>query len=160
MPDEDLLRFIGEPPSFSVWWSVLGGLLIAAVVVWCVGVYVCTRDGSAPRLPAVAGVQDWLLRQRAVRAVRGIGERHRSGALSAGQACAELSAVLRNFLSAATGTPAQYMYVSQIADSTMPLVAGSAPLLDELTAAQFDPAAPSDVPALQRRAEELIAEWR
>jgi len=160
VPDDDLLRFIGEPPSYSAWWSVLGGLLVAAVIVWCAGVYLWTRDGSSRRLPAVAGVQDWLVRQRAVRAVRSVGDRHRSGALTAAQACAELSAVLRNFMSEATGTPAQYMYVSQIADSTVPLVAGSAPLVDELTAAQFDPAARPDVAGLQRRAEDMIAEWR
>ncbi|MDF2824251.1 MAG: hypothetical protein K0R68_1659, partial [Mycobacterium sp.] len=102
----------------------------------------------------------WLVRQRFGRAVRSIGDRHRSGALSAAAACGELSGVVRNFLSAATGAPAQFMHVSQIGSSAEPLVAGAAPLLDELTEAQFDPAAHVDVTVLQRRAEELIDRWK
>jgi hypothetical protein len=160
MPAEDLLRFLAEPPTYSRWWLVLGVLGVVAVIAWCIGVYAWTRPASRlPRLPAVAGVQNWLVRRRFEGAIRGIGERHRSGTLTAGQASAELSGALRDFLAAATGTPAPYMHLSEIVGSREPLVAGAAPLLDRLTTAQFDPAADADVAALLRQAEELIASW-
>jgi hypothetical protein len=160
MPAEDLLRYLHEPLTYSRWWLVLGVLGIGAVIAWCIGVYAWTVPASRlQRLPAVAGMHNRLVRRRFENAVRGIGERHRSGALTAGQACGELSGTLRSFLAAATGTPAPYMHLSEIAVSTAPLVAGAAPLLDRLTTAQFDPAAEADIAVLQRQAEELIASW-
>lgn len=160
MPAEDLLRFLGEPLTYSRWWLVAGVLGIVAVVAWCIGVYAWTVPASRlQRLPAVAGMHNWLVRRRFENAVRGIGERHRSGALTAGQACAELSATLRSFLAEATGAPAPYMHVSEIAVSGAPLVVAAAPLLDQLTTAQFDPGAEADVAALQQQAEELVASW-
>ncbi|CAN5390792.1 hypothetical protein BH11ACT7_BH11ACT7_36500 [soil metagenome] len=160
MPADDLLRFIGEPLGYSRWWMVAAVLGIVAVIVWCVGVYVATMPaGRLQRLPVVEGMQAQLLRRRFAKSVRRIGDRYRSGALTSAQACAELSGEVRNFLSAATGTPAQYMHVSEIAGSTVESVAGAAPLLDELTAAQFDPGVDADVGALQHRAEELISAW-
>lgn len=160
MPAEDLLRFLGEPPTYSRWWLVLGVLGIVAVIAWCIGVYAWTKPASRlQRLPAVAGVHNWLVRRRFESAIRGIGDRHRSGALTAGQACAELSGTLRNFLAAATGAPAPYMHLSEMVGSRQPLVVGAEPLLSRLTTAQFDPGADADVAALQREAEELIASW-
>jgi hypothetical protein len=160
MPAEDLLRYIGEPLTYSRWWLVIGVLGIVAVIAWCLGVYAWTRPTSRlQRLPAVAGVHTWLVRRRFENTVRGIGERHRSGALTDEQACAELSGTLRSFLAAATGTPAPYMHLSEIAVSGAPLVVGAAPLLEQLTTVQFDPAADADMATLLRRAEELIASW-
>jgi hypothetical protein len=160
MPAEDLLRFIGEPLTYSRWWLALGILGLAAVIVWGIGVYVWTMPADRlSRIPAVEGMHERLIRRRFAKTVRRIGDRYRSGALTSGQACAELSATVRGFLSVATGTPAQFMHVSEIATSSVESVAGAAPLLDRLTAAQFDPNAHTDVDALQRQAEELISAW-
>ena len=157
MPADDLLRFIGEPVAVSRWWLALGVLGLLAVIGWCVGIYVWTMP-AAPlqNMPVLGSLRADLTRRRFARSVRQIGDRFRSGEVTPAQACAELSSVVRNFLSAATGTPAPYMHVSQVADSP---AAEAAPLLAELTAAQFDPAASADVPALGRAAEELITSW-
>jgi hypothetical protein len=148
MPADDLLRYIGEPLMVSRWWLVLGVLGIVAVLAWCAGIYVWTMPWG--RLHA------WLTRRRFATAVRRIGHRFRSGALTSTEACAQLSAVVRSFLAVATGIPAEYMHVSELADSP---VAAAAPLLSELTAAQFDRTISADVATLERAAEELIASW-
>ena len=157
MPADDLLRFIGEPSAVSRWWLALGVLGILAVIGWCVGVYVWTMP-AAPlqNLPVLGSLRADLTRRRFARSVRQIGDRFRRGEVTSVQASAELSAVVRTFLSVTTGTPAQYMHVSELADSP---AAEAAPLLAELTAAQFDPAASADVPALGSAAEELITSW-
>ena len=129
MPAEDLLRFIGEPLTYSHWWLVLGVLGVVAVIAWCVGVYVWTMPtGRLWQLPAVEGLHARLIRRRFAGAVRGIGDRHRRGELTSAQACAELSHAVRSFLAVATGTPAQYMHVSEIADFPADSVAAAAPL--------------------------------
>ena len=148
MPADDLLRFVGEPLTVSRWWLVLGLLGIVAVITWCVGIYVWTMPSG--RLHA------WLTRRRFAKAVRRIGDHFRSGALTSTEACAQLSAVVRSFLAVATGTPAEYMHVSELADSP---VAEAAPLLSELTAAQFDRTISADVATLERAAEELVTTW-
>lgn len=157
MPADDLLRFIGEPPEVSRWWLALGVLGIVAVIGWCAGVFVWTMP-SAPlqKLPGLGQLHAELTRRRFARSIRQIGDRFRSGALTPAQACGELSGVVRSFLSVTTGTPAEYMHVSELADSP---VAQASPLLAELTAAQFDHTASPDVATLERAAEELITTW-
>ncbi|MET0898513.1 MAG: hypothetical protein ABWY45_11435 [Mycobacterium sp.] len=157
MPAEDLLRFIGEPPEVSRWWLALGVLGILAVIGWCAGVFVWTMPTAPLRgMPVIGTLRAEVTRRRFARSVRRIGDRFRSGALTPAQACAELSGVVRSFLSVATGTPAEYMHVSELANSA---VADASPLLAELTAAQFDHTASPDVATLERAAEELISTW-
>lgn len=158
MPAEDLLRFVGEPLTYSRWWLVVGSAGVVAVVIWCTAVFLWTRRGAKPRAEP-AGVQSWLIRRRFGSQVRSIGDRHRRGEITATAACAELSSTVRSFLASATGAPTPYLHVSEIASSSVPLVAAAAPLLDRLTTAQFDPGATADVAALQRAAQEVIAAW-
>lgn len=148
MPAEDLLRYLAEPPVVSRWWLVLGVLGIVAVIAWCTGIHLLTRPTA--KLPAA------LTRRRFARSVRRIGDRYRSGAITSTEACAQLSAVVRSFLTTTTGAPAEYMHISELAQSP---VAEAAPLLSELTAAQFDQTIAADVSTLERAAEELIASW-
>ncbi|CAN5546144.1 hypothetical protein BH11ACT6_BH11ACT6_55450 [soil metagenome] len=148
MPAEDLLRYLGEPPVVSRWWLVLGVLGIVAVIAWCTGIHLLTRP--TVKLPAA------LTRRRFTKSVHRIGDRYRSGAITSTEACAQLSAVVRSFLTATTGAPAEYMHISELAQSP---VAEAAPLLAELTAAQFDQTIAPDVSTLERAAGELIASW-
>ena len=157
MPADDLLRFIGEPLAVSRWWLALGVLGILAVIGWCVGIYVWTMPAAPLQsLPVLGSLRADLTRRRFTRSVRQIGDRFRNGDLTPAQACAELSSVVRTFLSVATGTPAQYMHVSELAASP---VARASPLVAELTAAQFDHTASPDVTTLEHAAEQLISAW-
>jgi hypothetical protein len=160
VPADDLLRFIGEPQAFSRWWLVLGIVGIGLVVLICAGIYIWTLP--AGRLRSTRGttqVHAFLTRRRFVAAVRRIGEQFRSGTMTSAQASAELSHAVRAFLAVSTGTRAQYLHVSEIAESPNAAVAGTAPLLAALTEAQFDPDTDVDVDALQRASEELITTW-
>ncbi|MGB3485225.1 MAG: hypothetical protein WBB07_23800 [Mycobacterium sp.] len=153
MPADDLLRFVGEPPAYSVWWLVLGVAGIIVVLGWVAAVYVWTLPPERLR----GRLHTWLTRRRFLAAVRRIGDEFRSGALTAEQASAGLSRAVRGFLSITTGTRAHYLHVSEISDSPDAGVSAAAPLLAALAQAQFDPNRQPDLAALEQAAGELIS---
>ena len=156
MPD-DLLRFVGGPPSYSTGWLWLGIALIVGVLLWYAGVFVATLpSGRLRTLPAVRTLHARLLRYRFVRTVRTITRRHREGELSAEQTGAELSRTLRSFLYQATGRRAQYMQLKAIAASDL---AAAAPVLAALGDVQFDAASTADVDRLAADTEDVIRSW-
>lgn len=157
MPADDLLRFIGAPLPFPVWWRVLGALLILAVIGWYSTVFVWTLPPSTlRRLPGIRAIHGWINRRRFVRTIRAIDARFRDGGLTSVQAGAQISSAVRSFLYVATGVRAQYLHIEQLADGRL---AAAVPLLDRCNEAQFNPEAQVDVTALGRSAEELISSW-
>jgi hypothetical protein len=156
VPD-DLLRFVGGPPSYSTWWLWIGVALIVLVVLVYAGILVATMPSARLReLPGVRDVHARVLRHRFVRRVRGIVARHRDGELSAAQTGAELSRTLRSFLHQATGRPAQYMHLKAIAAEDL---AAAAPVLEALGEVQFDATSTRDVERLGADTEEVIRSW-
>ncbi len=156
MPD-DLLRFVGGPPSYSTGWLWLGIALIVGVLIWYAGVFVATLpSGRLRTLPAVRTLHARLLRYRFIRTVRSITRRHRAGELAAEQAGAALSRTLRTFLHQATGRRAQYMQLKAIAASDL---ASAAPVLAALGDVQFDAASTADVDRLAADTEDVIRSW-
>lgn len=104
MPVDDLLRFIGGPLPSSMWWVGIGVLLIVIVIAWCVGIFVWTLAPARLRMvPVIGGLHGRLVRRRFVRSVQHTNELYRSGGLTAAQAGAGVSRVLRSFLFVATG---------------------------------------------------------
>ncbi|KWX21642.1 hypothetical protein AFM11_24265 [Mycolicibacterium wolinskyi] len=156
MPD-DLLRYvIGPSPYSSAWWW-LAGTLIVVLIVWYTAVFVLTSSNQRLRdLPILGAAREELIKRRATRAVRSIGNRYRAGDLAARPAGAALSRELRTFLHATTGIRAQYMQVDDIAASTL---APAAPILSELTDVQFNDRSTVDVGVASESAEELIRAW-
>lgn len=63
---------------------------------------------------------------------------------------------LRRFLHLATGVPAEYLQVSDLADSE---IASAAPVLEQFVDIQFNSASEADVARVLRDAEELILSW-
>ena len=158
MPDDDLLRYIGGPMSYSPWWLVLGLLLIAALVGWYGVVLALTSTkGGLRETRLITLTRNQIHRRRFARAIHVIAERYRSGDLQAAPAGAAVSAELRSFLSAATGARAQYMHLEQIANSDE--LRSAAPILAQLNDAQFNAASTVDVGAAGDAAEELIRTW-
>jgi len=102
------------------------------------------------------GLHDKFLRHRYAKAVRDIGDRYRAGELDAAPAGAAVSAELREFLRFVTGVRAEYMQLDDIADSAL---APAAPLLAELSDAQFNDVSHVDVGLVSADAEELIRSW-
>jgi hypothetical protein len=157
MPADDLLRFIGGPLPFSIWWLVAGVLLVLAVIGWCTGVFVWTLPPARLRsIPVVNRLHAALTRRRFIRSLRVIDERFRGGMLSPAQASAEISRTLRRFLFVKTGSRAQYMHVDEVSDGPL---APAAPLLAWLNDVQFSPQSRADVIELNHAAEELISTW-
>ncbi|MGZ4584031.1 MAG: hypothetical protein ACXVYI_06705 [Mycobacterium sp.] len=157
MPADDLLRFIGGPLPFSLWWLALGIGLLLTVIGWYATVIVWTLPPSRLRsMPMIKGLHARLTRRRFARAIRKIEAQYGDGGLTATQASARISRALRSFLYVATGVRAQYLHVEQLAGGRL---AAAAPLLDELNDAQFNPDARTDVVALGSSAEELISSW-
>jgi hypothetical protein len=156
VPD-DLLRFVGGPMPYSPWWLWLGLLLLALVIVWCAGVLVWTLPSHRlRRLPAVRSLHAVLLRRRFTRRIRSVDKQYRAGELPAAQAAAHVSSTLRSFLHLVTGTPAQYMHVSDLIASPL---AAAAPLIAELNDAQFNTASEVNISRAGSTAEEMIRTW-
>ena len=156
MPD-DLLRFVGGPAPYSVWWLWLGLALLMIVIIWYVGVFVWTLPSQRlRRIPLARDVHRKLLRRRFARSVESIAQRHRDGELTAAQAGADMSRTLRSFLNQATGARAQYMHLDQIGSGAL---APAAPLLTALDDAQFNTASPVRVDEVGAATEELIRSW-
>lgn len=155
MPDDLLRHVIGPTPYSSVWlWTAIGLTLL--LCAWYVGVFVLTSRHPVRELPVLGAARAELLRRRSARAVRNIGNRYRTGDLTAAGAGAALSAELRGFLHAATGVQAQYMQVDAIADSA---AAPAAPILADLTDIQFNHRSTLDAGTASTTAEELIRGW-
>lgn len=156
MPD-DVLRFVIGPLPYSASWLWIGLALLAAVIAWCVGVFVWTLPAERLRsLPWIRSLHSRLLRCRFSRAIRSIDARYRAGELSSAQASQQMSRTLRSFLHQATGTRAQYMHVEDIKSSDL---GTAAPLFNALNDAQFNTASPVDVSQVGATAEELIRTW-
>ncbi|MBN3453652.1 hypothetical protein JNN96_06425 [Mycobacterium sp. DSM 3803] len=158
MPVDDLLRFIGGPLPSSMWWMWTGALLIGIVIAWCVGVFVWTLAPARLRtVPVIGGLHGRLVRRRFLRSVQHTNQLYRSGGLTAAQAGAGVSRVLRSFLFVATGVRAQYLHVGDIAEGDL---AAAGPLLGALNDVQFSGQPRSDMAVLGQAAEELIRSWR
>ena len=157
MPDEDLLRYVIGPTPYSAWWPWLAAALILCVIAWYAWLFMATsasRRIGEVRLIRV--VRDEMIKLRAVRDIRGIARRHRSGDLSAPAAAAALSRELRRFLRSATGLRVQYMHVGAIAAGP---AGAAAPLLSELVDVQFNPRSTVDVGDACVTAEGLVMRW-
>ncbi|GFG52549.1 hypothetical protein CQY20_09315 [Mycolicibacterium agri] len=156
MPD-DLLRFVVGPTPYSTLWLWLGLLTIAAVIAWYAAVLLWTQPAHRLRtMPGLRVVHAKLLRRRFARSVHAIGERHRAGELSAAQAGAQMSRTLRSFLHQATGIPAQYMHVDEIASTEL---ADTAPLLAAFNDVQFNTDSEVALSTVGASTEEMIRTW-
>ncbi|MBV8349147.1 MAG: hypothetical protein JOZ49_16955 [Mycolicibacterium sp.] len=153
----DLLRYLGGPSGFSLWWLVLAGLVALVVITWYTAVFVWTLPPTRLRgIPAVRDLHARLLRRRFTRTVRDICEQHRAGGLSDGQAAGAISRTLRSFLHVRSGARTHYMHVDDIAEHTE--LAPAAPVFAALNDAQFS-ATRADVGQLGHAAEEVIRTW-
>ena len=156
MPD-DLLRHVVGPTPYSSWWLWLAIGLTLLLVAWYVGVAVFTM----PRrrlltVPLVGATRDRVIRYRAARNVRVIGDRYRAGELAAAPAGEAVSCELRHFLHQVSGVRAEYMQVDDVANSE---IAAAAPLLAHLVDIRFNATSELDVGQVSRDAEELIRSW-
>lgn len=156
MPD-DLLRHVIGPTPYSAWWLWLAIGLSVLLVAWYVGVFVATM----PRrrlltVPLVGSTRDRMIRYRAARHVRAIGDRYRAGELAAAPAGEAISRELRRFLHQVSGVRAEYMHVDDVENSEL---APAAPLLAHLVDVRFNAASELDVGQVSRDAEELIRSW-
>jgi hypothetical protein len=156
VPD-DLLRFVGGTPPYSLGWLWLALTLVLLVIAWYATVFIWTLPShQLRRLPAIRSLHAHVLRRRFSRSIRDALSRHRSGSLSAPDAGARISRTLRSFLHQTTGTPAQYMHVGAIMDSEL---AAAAPVFAALNDVQFNSESREDVAELASRAEDLVRTW-
>ena len=132
----DSLKWIVAPLPYSVFWAVLGVLLILLVVGWFVGVLVWTLPVERLRtIPVLRDISARVLQRKFSAAVGRVDERYRAGELNSRQAYAEMSRILRNFVYDRTGVRAQYMALGEVAHSS---AAAAAPVVSALYARQFD----------------------
>lgn len=154
---DELIRFVSGPTPYSSWWLWLAVMLSVLLIGWYAAVFLFTMPGRRIRgLPVVRAARSELAKRRSIRAVRVIGERYRAGELAAEPAAAAISQEVRAYLHAATGTRAEYMQLNAIAAGAL---APAAPVLTDLTDAQFNADSVVDVGAAADSAEELIHTW-
>ncbi|MUL78562.1 hypothetical protein [Mycolicibacterium sp. CBMA 226] len=157
MPDDDLLRYVLGPTPYSSWWLWISAALLILVIAWYSWLFGTTtasrRFGDAR---VIRMVRDEVIKLRAVRDIRAIARRHRSGDLPAPAAGAALSTELRRFLGSATGLRVQYMHIGAIAAGPL---GAAAPLLSELVDMQYNPRSHVGVDEACAAAEGLIRQW-
>jgi|SRR5689334_771285 len=156
VPDDLLSHLIGPTPYGSAWlWTAV--VLVVVLFAWYTTVFVLTAGHRRFRdLPVLGAAHGELIRRRAARAVRAIGNRYRAGELEPASAGAAMSRELRSFLHAVTGMPAEYLQVETMAVGPL---ASATPILFELNDVQFNHRSTIDVGAVGDAAEELIREW-
>ncbi|MCV7419624.1 hypothetical protein H7K45_03640 [Mycobacterium yunnanensis] len=156
MPD-DLLRHVIGPTPYSSWWLWLAIALTVVLIVFYLGVFVATSPRRRLRtVPVVGAARDRVIRYRAARAVRAIGDRYRAGDLDAEPAGEAVDRELRRFLRQVSGVRAEYMQIDDVANSE---IAAAAPLLANLVDVRFNAASGLDVGVVSHDAEELIRSW-
>jgi hypothetical protein len=154
---DELLRFVSGPTPYSSWWLWLAVSLSIVLIGWYAAVFVLTlTDRRIGGLPVIGAARSELAKRRSIRAVRAVAVRHRAGELGAAAAAAAISREVRAFLQSATGTRAEYMQLDAIAVGEL---ASAAPVLTDLTDAQFNADSVVDVGAAADSAEELIHSW-
>lgn len=156
MPD-DLLRHVIGPTPYSSLWLWLAIALSVLLVGWYAGVFLFTMPrGRLGTVPLVGSARDRMIRHRAARTVRAIGDRYRAGEVSAGAAGEAVSREVRRFLHQVTGVRAEFMQLDGIERSE---ISPAAPLLTNLVDIRFNPESTLDVGLVSRDAEELIRSW-
>ena len=156
MPD-DLLEHVIGPQPYSSWWFWVAVALTVALPSWYAAVVVATMPRRRLRgVPVLGATRDRLLRLRFARAVHAIADRYRAGELAAAPTGEAVSRELRRFLREATGVPAEYMQLDDIAKSE---IATAAVVLAELIDVQFNARSDVDAGQVSRDAEELIRSW-
>lgn len=159
MPGDDLLRFIGGPDALSAWWSIAALVLVLAVVGWCIALVVWTLPPARlRRIPLLRNVHAALTRRRFRRTIQATTRSLHERTLSPAEASAAYGRAVRSFLFVRTGIRAQYLHLSDIAETDGD-VARAVPLLAALHDAQFNAESRGDVTALGRSAEELVSSW-
>lgn len=147
------------PLGYSVWWPLLGVLLLilcAGAVAW---IWVATKPASttgvpdfvAPRNPSAVKEKYWAL-------IVDIQNRHDAGALDVRAAHLELSLAVRTFVHEMTGLKTQRMTLSQLREHRLPL-AGDA--VELFYPAEFSRASGhSSVADSVRTAKNVVSQWR
>ncbi|BBZ09484.1 hypothetical protein MDOR_36530 [Mycolicibacterium doricum] len=154
---DELLRHVIGPTPYWPWWLWTAVLLLVLVTAWFALVFIATLPSDRLRgRPVVGPVHARLLRRRYAARIADITADHEAGRMSAADACAAISRVLRSFLHQATGVRAQYMQIDALEGSS---ASAAAPVLADLGDARFTAAPPADVGQLGARAQELVRTW-
>jgi hypothetical protein len=153
----EYLKWIVAPLPYSVFWAVLGVLLMLLVIAWFVGVLVWTLPVERLRtIPVIRDISARVLQRKFSAAVGRVDEHYLAGELNSRQAYAEMSRILRNFVFYRTGVRAQYMALDEVAHST---AAAAAPVVSALYARQFELADNPDVAAAAHQVRSAIQSW-
>jgi hypothetical protein len=153
----DFLKWIVAPLPYSVFWLVLGVLLVIGVIGWFVGVVVWTLPVERLRtIPVIRDISARVLRRKFSVAVGRVADRYRTGELSSRQAYAEMSRILRNFVFYRTGVRAQYMTLGEVAHGP---AAAAAPVVSALYTRQFELVENPDVAAAAAQVRSAILSW-
>lgn len=153
----DHLQWIVAPLPYSVLWLVLGVLLFLGVIGWFVGIVVWTLPVQRLRtIPVIRDISARVLRRKFSAAIGAVSDRYHAGELTARQAYAEMSRILRNFVYARTGVAAQYMALGEVVDSE---AAAAAPAVSALYSRQFGLGDNPDVAATAAQVRNTIQSW-
>ncbi|GAA4396292.1 hypothetical protein [Tsukamurella soli] len=155
----DLLRYLGGPQPYAVWWLLLAAVLVLVVLAWFAAVVVWTLPVERLRRSRVLGpLHHRLMARRFTRRARRIVADHGAGRIPAGAACSALRRTLRSFLRLTTGRRVDALPTGEFA--TVGLSA-AVPVLRALDEAQFAHPQPQElaVASLGGEVERVIASW-
>ena len=155
LPVAPLTTAFTDPVGYSTVWVVLAVVAVGLVVAWVVGVLWATRTRpeSAPRV-----APDDLEGQRheALAAIDALAAALARREVTTRDAAGRLSAVVREFVGAATGLALRTMTLEDLQGTRVPQLTE---LVTVLYPSEFGPQE-TEVGPLVERGRELVATWR
>lgn len=157
--DAALARAAFSPPvQFSTGWTVLGILLLVAIVVYIVLVIVFTHV-RRPRTQVQTMPSPWAVQETYLGLVDDVLVAHDSGVIGAREAHQRLSGIARDFATATRGMRAPYMTLGDLRRTRAVELADT---IESLYPGEFGPTHPAYQASVHRTADRvrrLVSTW-
>lgn len=153
-PAGEVLPLVG----YSPWWLLIGLALLLAVPAYFLIVAYATRRRTESHLvkTQVEQEQPWEARERVRASVDAVERAYLAGNIDARTAHEQLSAHVRDYVTSATGIPADRMTLVELQRSPLH---GTARAVSYFYPGVFATSAPADVASAVRIAREVLDGW-
>lgn len=163
MPDAEIIA----PQGYSLWWGVLGLVLVALVVAGWIVLWRLTRaprsaaDGTTAPEPVLASTgpgDPWAgPRSVALGLIDELAAGHREGTVPGRQVHQGLSVIVRDFTTARTGLDASTLTLTELQHHRD--AAPASALIEKLYSPEFAAGAEGDPVAAIEQTREVVGRW-
>jgi hypothetical protein len=144
------------PVQYSIWWAVLGVILLALILAWFIVVPLLTRPRPVMSDATMRAAQAPVIRARYVEAIDAVQLAWQSNAVTSREAHQRLSTLVRAFAHESSGYPASAMTLSELRQLGLPGLSGA---IEQFYPAEFGTTGQGSVPAAVSEARRVVVEW-